>query len=155
VLNKLQFQTSDERSPSQSQTNPHSPLILQNPKGGFLPLATPLSSATLTPLAIESILRLLLRGFKQQVSCAQALRMVEEDVGFVFGHFAEDDDEGWVALEMELLVRSSERSEGRGYLGAYSVVFPRDIIVAERFCGDVVDVDFGVDWYLVVQRDAC
>jgi hypothetical protein len=64
-----------------------SSLILQNPK--LLPLATPLSSSTLTPLAIESVLRLLLvRRFKQQVSCAQALRMVEEYVGFMFRHFA-------------------------------------------------------------------
>jgi hypothetical protein len=45
----------------------------------------------------------------------------------------------------EMSVSRVPRS-GRESDKAYAVVFPRDVVVAERFGGDVVDVDLGVDW---------
>jgi hypothetical protein len=77
-----------------------SSLILQNPK--LLPLATaaiPHAALAAVPLAVEGVLGLfLLRGVEEQAAAAQSFGVVEENVGLVLVHFAEDDDVGGVVL---------------------------------------------------------
>jgi len=75
-----------------------SSLVLQNTK--LLPLATPISCPALAALAVESVFGALFLAWRieQQATFAQAFGVVEEDVGFVFVHLAQDDDVGWVAL---------------------------------------------------------
>ena len=78
-----------------------SSLILQDPK--LLPLATAIPHAALAavPLAVEGVFGLLLlRGVEEEAAAAQGFSVVEEDVGFVLVHFAQNDDKGWVALRM-------------------------------------------------------
>ena len=80
---------------------PISSLILQNAK--FLPLATAIPHAALAAvsLAVKGVLGLfLLRGVEEQATAAQSFGVVEEDVGLVLVHFAEDDDVGWVVLRV-------------------------------------------------------
>jgi hypothetical protein len=78
----------------------NSSLILQNPK--LLPLATaaiPHAALAAVPLAVEGVLGLfLLRGVEEQAAAAQSFGVVEENVGLVLVHFAEDDDVGGVVL---------------------------------------------------------
>ena len=76
-----------------------SSLILQDPK--LLPLATAIPHAALAavPLAVEGVFGLLLlRSVEEEAAAAQGFSVVEEDVGFVLVHFAQNDDVGWIAL---------------------------------------------------------
>jgi hypothetical protein len=87
------------KSPSRGTSFFFSSLILQNPK--LLPLATAIPHAALAAvsLAVEGVFGLLLlRGVEEEAAAAQGFGVVEEDVGFVLVHFAEDDDVGWVVL---------------------------------------------------------
>ena len=80
--------------------SPFSSLVLQNAK--LLPLATaavPRATLAAVSLAVKGVFGLVLfRGVEQEVAAAQGFGMVEEDVGFVLVHFAEDDDVGRVVL---------------------------------------------------------
>lgn len=77
-----------------------SSLVLQDAK--LLPLATPISRAALAALAVEGIFGTLFfrRRLEQQATFTQSLGVIEEDVGFMLVHLAQNDDVGWVALEM-------------------------------------------------------
>lgn len=80
--------------------HPNSSLILQYAE--LLPLATaavPSAALAAVSLAVEGVLGLLLlRGVEEQAAAAEGFGVVEEDVGLVLVHFAEDDDVGWVVL---------------------------------------------------------
>ena len=82
--------------------SPFSSLVLQNAK--LLPLATaavPRATLAAVSLAVKGVLGLfLLRGVEEQATAAQSFGVVEEDVGLVLVHFAEDDDVGWVVLRV-------------------------------------------------------
>ena len=87
------------KSPSRGTSFFFSSLILQNPK--LLPLATAIPHAALAAvsLAVEGVFGFLLfRSVEEKAAAAQGFGVVEEDVGFVLVHFAEDDDVGWVVL---------------------------------------------------------
>jgi hypothetical protein len=94
--------TSIKKKPVQAPLALHfflSSLVLQNPK--LLPLATAIPHAALAAvsLAVEGVFGLLLlRGVEEEAAAAQGFGVVEEDVGFVLVHFAEDDDVGRVVL---------------------------------------------------------
>jgi hypothetical protein len=106
---KMQARSSSEATPAlkkQKTDGNHtqfhlfrSSLILQDAK--LLPLATAVPHAALAAvsLAVESVFGLLLlRGVEEQAASTQGFGVVEEDVGFVLVHFAEDDDVGRVVL---------------------------------------------------------
>lgn len=85
------------------ETQGSSPLNLQNAE--LLPFAIPGAALAAVTLAVPRILGTLLLGrLEEQATCAQGLGVVEQDVGLVFVHLAQDDDVRGVVLRSSVSI---------------------------------------------------